>query len=105
VDWIILIVAGMFEVGFTTSMKLSDNFSKLWPSLSFLVCSILSFVMLNRATRTIPLGTAYAVWTGIGAFGTASIGIVFFRDPLTFWRLVFLVGLVGCILGLKFVSA
>jgi quaternary ammonium compound-resistance protein SugE len=105
VDWIILIVAGMFEIGFTTSMKLSDDFSKPWPTLSFLACSILSFVLLSRATRTIPMGTAYAVWTGIGAFGTAAIGILFFKDPITFWRIVFLLGLLGCILGLKLVAA
>jgi quaternary ammonium compound-resistance protein SugE len=105
VDWIILIFAGLFEVGFTTSMKLSDDFSKVWPTLSFVACAIVSFSLLNRSTRTIPLGTAYAVWTGIGAFGTAAIGIAFFKDPLTFWRVAFLTGLLGCILGLKLVAA
>jgi quaternary ammonium compound-resistance protein SugE len=103
-DWTVLILAGLFEVGFTTFMKLSDGFSKPWPTLGFLACSILSFVLLGRASRTIPLGTAYAVWTGIGAFGTATIGIVFFKDPATFGRVAFLLGLLGCIVGLKLVS-
>jgi quaternary ammonium compound-resistance protein SugE len=103
--WTYLILAGIFEFGFTTCMKLSANFSKLWPSLGFLACSILSFLFLNKAAQTIPLGTAYAVWTGIGALGTAIIGIAFFKDPVTTWRIVFLVGIVGCVLGLKWVSA
>lgn len=103
-DWLILIVAGLFEVGFTTCMKLSEDFTKLWPSLGFLFFSIMSFVLLNRATRTIPLGTGYAVWTGIGACGTALIGILFYRDSVDFWRIFFLIGLIGCVLGLKFVS-
>ncbi len=102
--WLYLLVAGIFEVSFTTCMKLSANFTKPWPSLGFLAASILSFVFLNKAAQTIPLGTAYAVWTGIGAFGTAVIGIAFFKDPLHLWRVVFLVLLVGSIIGLKLVS-
>lgn len=104
-DWIVLICAGLFEVGFTTCMKLSNNFTKPWPSLGFLFCSITSFVLLNKATQTIPIGTGYAVWTGIGAFGTALVGIVFYQDSIETWRLVFLSGLIICVLGLKFVAA
>ena len=104
-DWIVLIVAGLFEVGFTTCMKLSDNFTKVWPSLGFLFFSIMSFVLLNKATRTIPIGTGYAVWTGIGAFGTALVGILFYKDSIDAWRLIFLFGLIICVLGLKFVAA
>lgn len=105
-NWLLLILAGCFEVGFTTCMKLSDGFSRRWPTIGFLVFAIASFVLLNKATsKGIPLGTAYAVWTGIGAFGTALIGIVFFSDELTAGRLFFLATLIASILGLKLVSA
>ncbi|MDK3156722.1 multidrug efflux SMR transporter [Kamptonema cortianum] len=85
-------------------MKLCDGFTKLWPSVGFVVCAIMSFGLLTMAIRDIPLGTAYAIWTGIGAFGTAVVGIVFFRDPTNTLRLVFLVLLIGSIIGLKWVS-
>ena len=103
-SWVYLITAGVFEVGFTTFLKLSDNFSKLWPTIGFLVFSIASFMFLARAMHTIPLGTAYAVWTGIGAFGTAVIGIYFFNDPFSFLRVFFLTLLVASVVGLKLVS-
>lgn len=102
--WILLILAGLFEIGFTTFLKLSDGFSRFWPSLGFLVCAAISFWLLTRAAAVIPMGTAYAVWTGIGAFGTALVGILWFGDPATTWRLVFLVLLIGSIIGLKLVS-
>ena len=103
--WLYLVVAGVFEVAFTTCLKLSDNFSK-WPwAVGFWVCAFASFTLLNKAIATIPLGTAYAVWTGIGACGTALIGIIWFKDPLTFWRVFFLFLLVASIIGLKLVSA
>jgi quaternary ammonium compound-resistance protein SugE len=105
-NWFLLILAGLFEVGFTTCMKLSEGFTKKAPSAGFLVFAILSFVLLNKATnKGIPLGTAYAVWTGIGAFGTALIGIVFFKDELSAGRVFFLAALIGSIIGLKVVSA
>lgn len=101
----ILILAGCFEIGFTTFMKLSAGFTK-WPYVvAFAVCAILSFGLLNKATTTIPLGTAYAVWTGLGAFGTAMVGILFFKDSTDTWRLIFLTTLIASIIGLKFVSA
>ena len=103
--WIYLLLAGCFEVGFTTFMKLSNGFSRIPYTVAFAVCAILSFALLNKATTAIPLGTAYAVWTGLGAFGTALVGILFFKDPADTWRLVFLVTLIGSIIGLKFVSA
>lgn len=103
--WLCLIAAGVFEVGFTTCLKLSDHFSDWRWSTAFAVCAVISFSLLSQATKVIPLGTAYAVWTGIGAFGTALIGIVFFKDPLTFWRVFFLFLLVAAIVGLKLVSA
>lgn len=103
-SWLLLALAGLFEVGFTTCLKLSDSFSKPLPSLGFLVCAVISFWLLTKATQTIPLGTAYAVWTGIGACGTALVGIYAFGDPTTAWRLVFLTLLIGSIIGLKLVS-
>lgn len=101
-NWIILIIAGLFEVGFTTCMKLSDNFSHTKWTIGFLVCILLSFLLLNKATQTLPMGTAYAVWTGIGAVGTVIVGIIFFDEPANFWRLFFIATLIGSVLGLKF---
>ncbi|PIO47824.1 MAG: QacE family quaternary ammonium compound efflux SMR transporter [[Chlorobium] sp. 445] len=103
--WLILIVAGLFEVGFTTCMKLSNNFSDWRWTAGFLICATLSFVFLSKAAQTLPLGTSYAVWTGVGAAGTALIGIVFFKESSDFWRLFFLLTLIASIIGLKFVSS
>ncbi len=102
--WIYLLAAGVFEIAFTTSLKMSDGFTKLWPTISFLVFSLISFWLLTRAMQTITLGTSYAVWTGIGAFGTALVGILFFKDPVTAGRVFFLLALIGSIIGLKLVS-
>ncbi len=91
-------------MGFTTFMKLSNGF-RIWTfDVCFALCALASFGLLNLATRELSLGTAYAVWTGIGAFGTAAVGILFFDDPATFWRLVFLTSLIVSLVGLKFVS-
>lgn len=103
-SWLYLIIAGLFEVGFTTSLKLSDNFSNRWWSAMFFVCISLSFFFLNRAIQTIPIGTGYAVWTGIGAVGTVIVGILFFKESADFWRLFFIFLLIGSIAGLKLVS-
>lgn len=103
--WLILIIAGLFEVGFTTCLKLSNNFSDWKWSVGFFICITLSFVLLNKAVQTIPLGTGYAVWTGIGAVGTVIIGILFFKEPIDFWRLFFTFSLIGSIIGLKLVSS
>ena len=103
--WVYLMFAGLFEVGFASTLKLTENFTKLWPTLIFSVCILLSFVLLNRALRDIPIGTAYAVWTGIGAAGTAAVGIFFYKEPATALRLVFLATLVGSIVGLKFAAS
>lgn len=103
--WVFLIIGGLFEVGFTIFLKYSENFSKLWPSAGFFVCIITSFFMLNKAINNgLPIGTAYAVWTGIGAAGTAIAGMLIFKEPATAWRLFFLIMLIGSIAGLKFVS-
>jgi quaternary ammonium compound-resistance protein SugE len=102
--WIYLISAGLFEVAFTTCLKLSDNFTHRWWSIGFFISISLSFFLLNKAVQTIPLGTGYAVWTGIGAVGTALVGIFVFNEPAFFWRVFFITLLIGSIIGLKFVS-
>jgi quaternary ammonium compound-resistance protein SugE len=103
-NWVILIIAGLFEVGFTTCLKLSNNFTKLGWSIGFFISISLSFFLLNKASQTIPIGTAYSVWTGIGAVGTAIVGIILFREPSDFWRLFFITTLIASIAGLKFIS-
>jgi len=102
--WLYLLIAGLFEVGFTTFLKLSEGFTKPWPSVAFLAFSALSFWFLTLAMKTVPLGTAYAVWTAIGAFGTIMVGIAFYKDPLTFWRVFFLAILVLAVIGLRATS-
>lgn len=102
--WVILLAAGLFEVGFTTCMRLSDGFRHVGWTSGFFVSAGLSFVLLERAQRVIPLGTAYAVWVGIGAAGTAVVGMWLFREPVETVRLVLLAVLVGAVIGLKLVS-
>ncbi|WP_026464887.1 DMT family transporter [Adhaeribacter aquaticus] len=102
--WFYLILAGCFEVAFTTCLKLSNNFTNLKFSIGFFLSITLSFLLLNKAVQTIPIGTGYAVWTGIGAVGTVIIGIFFFNEPSDFWRVFFIFLLIGSILGLKLVS-
>ena len=102
--WTYLVFAGLLEVGFASTLKLTENFTKLWPTLIFSVCILLSFLFLNRALRDIPIGTAYAVWTGIGAAGTALVGILLYKEPVTALRLFFLATLVASVVGLKFAT-
>jgi quaternary ammonium compound-resistance protein SugE len=102
--WLVLLAAGLFEVGFTTCMRLSDGFKQPAWTAGFFLSAGLSFYLLERAQRTIPLGTAYAVWVGIGALGTAVVGMWLFREPVETVRLVLLAVLVGAIIGLKLVS-
>lgn len=102
--WFILIVAGVCECAFTTCLKLSDGLTKIGWVVAFLVLSTVSFGLLTLAAQRISLGTAYAVWTGMGAFGTAVIGIVWFKDEVTFWRVFFLCGMIVCLIGLKLSS-
>ena len=103
-SWFYLVIAGFLEIGFTTFLKLSDNLTRLWPTLAFLTLAVFSFTALSISLKTIPLGTAYAMWTGIGAFGTALIGIFYFGEPTDFWRIFFLLCLIGSIIGLKAVT-
>lgn len=106
-NWILLIIAGLFEVGFTTCLgkakETSGTLSLLWMA-GFFVSLSLSMYLLYKATQSLPMGTAYAVWTGIGAVGTVIVGIIFFKEPVAFWRLFFISTLIGSIIGLKFVS-
>ena len=106
-NWILLIIAGLFEVGFTTCLGKAKitigTTAALWIA-GFFICLSLSMFLLYKATQTLPMGTAYAVWTGIGAVGTAIVGILFFKEPADFWRLFFIVTLISSIAGLKFVS-
>ncbi len=107
-NWIILIIAGLFEVGFTTCLgkaKETNGTTSTGWYIGFFICIIISMSLLDKATETLPLGTAYAVWTGIGAVGTVIIGILFFREPATFWRLFFIVTLIASIVGLKFAAS
>src|SRR5688572_932108 len=106
-NWIILIVAGLFEVGFAFclgKMKETQGTEMYWWLSGFLIALIISMLLLMKATQTLPIGTAYAVWTGVGAVGTVLVGILVFKDPATFWRLFFITTLIGSIVGLKFVS-
>src|SRR5688572_16939248 len=105
--WFILIIAGLFEVGFTTCLakaKESEGTTYVLWLAGFFVSLTMSMYLLYRATLTLPMGTAYAVWTGIGAAGTAIIGILFFKEPATLWRMFFLFTLIASIIGLKYVS-
>ena len=106
-NWIILIVAGLCETGFTYCLGRAKYVTGtewwLWMC-GFLAFTILSMGLLAKATQTLPLGTAYPVWTGIGAVGTVLVGIFVFHEPATFWRLFFLTTLIGSIVGLKALS-
>jgi quaternary ammonium compound-resistance protein SugE len=99
--WLWLVLGGLFEVGFTTCLRYADGFRSLPWTLGFLVSVTASMALLELASRSIPMGTAYAVWTGIGALGTVVIGILWFGEAASLVRLLLIVGAVGCIAGLK----
>lgn len=99
--WAYLVLAGLFEVGFTTAMRYTQGVRFDLPNAAFVVCIILSFGLLQEAQKTIPLGTAYAVWVGIGAVGTIAVGVWLGFESLSLARGALLAGLVGCIIGLK----
>jgi quaternary ammonium compound-resistance protein SugE len=103
--WLFLVLASVFEVGFTTSMRLSNGFKQLLAVIGFLVCVSLSLLFLELANRSIPLGTAYAIWTGVGATGTVVIGMIWFGEPVSIVRLLLIAGVVGCAIGLKVTSS
>jgi quaternary ammonium compound-resistance protein SugE len=99
--WIILLVAGLFEIGWAVGLKFTEGFTRPIPMALTVVSFVVSLGMLGWALKTLPLGTAYAVWTGVGAVGTAIVGIVLFKEPATAARLVCLTLIVAGILGLK----
>ncbi len=99
--WFLLIVGGLFEVGFTTALRFVEGFRNLPWTLAFLGSVTLSMGLLEAAARSIPMGTAYAVWGGSGAVGTVAVGMAFFDEPTTTLRLLFILGIVGCIAALK----
>lgn len=106
-NWIILVVAGLFETGFAFCLgkaKESVGASATMWTVGFYFSLSISMYLLYKATQTLPIGTAYAVWTGVGAIGTVVVGILFFKEPSDFWRLFFLTTLIGSIIGLKMVS-
>jgi quaternary ammonium compound-resistance protein SugE len=103
--WIQLIIAGVLEIFWAISLKYTDGFSKLWPTVLTISGMIASFYFLANALKTIPVGTAYAIWTGIGAAGTAILGIILFSEPVS-WPRLFCIGLiVSGIVGLKLTAS
>jgi quaternary ammonium compound-resistance protein SugE len=102
--WLYLVVAGLLEVGWAVGLKYTEGFTRLWPSVWTGVCLLLSMLLLALAVRELPIGTAYAVWTGIGAVGTALLGVLLFGEPRDAARLLCIALIVAGILGLKLVS-
>ncbi len=100
-EWAMLAVAGLFEVAWAVGLKYTEGFSRWWPSVGTALAMAVSVVLLALAMRTLPVGTAYAVWTGIGAVGTALLGIALFGEPATFARLGCIALVVAGIVGLK----
>ena len=102
--WFYLIIAGSLEVAATTVFRYTEGLSRIAPTVSFFALGLASFYFLNRSLEGIPLGTAYAVWTGIGAAGTAVLGMVAFNEQATLVQVALIGGLIACIAGLKIVS-
>ncbi|AOW17379.1 QacE family quaternary ammonium compound efflux SMR transporter [Polaribacter vadi] len=106
-NWILLIIAGLFEVAFAACLgkaKEATGIQTTYWYIAFLICLGISMALLVKVTQELPIGTAYAVWTGIGAVGTVLMGIFVFKEPATFWRLFFIMTLIISIIGLKVVS-
>lgn len=103
-SWILLFIAGLFEIGWAIGLKYTHGFTRLWPSVGTALSMLISVVLLGLAVRELPVGTAYAVWTGIGAVGTVILGIVLFSDPMNAARLICVGLIVAGILGLKLTS-
>ena len=102
--WIILFIAGIFEIAFAVGLKYTDGFTKLWPSVFTTISMIISVLLLSMALRNMPIGTGYSVWTGIGTIGTVVFGIVFFSEPANMLRIIFIVMIIVGIVGLKFAA-
>ena len=102
--WILLTLAGVFEIGFAVGFKYAEGFTRLWPSVLTVVSAVISLYLVGLATKTLPIGTAYAVWTGIGTVGTAILGIYLFGESSDALRLLFLGLIIAGIVGLKLVT-
>lgn len=102
--WIVLFVAGLFEVAWAIGLKYTEGFSKFWPSVFTIACMIISMGLLAYAVKHLPIGTAYAIWTGIGAVGTAILGIILFNESKELVRIFFIFLIVVGIIGLKIFS-
>ena len=102
--WIYLVVAGLFEIGWAIGLKYTDGFSRFWPSMATIAAMIVSLGFLGLALKTLPVGTAYAVWTGIGAAGTFVLGILFLGEPAHLQRWIFVGLIIAGIVGLKISS-
>ncbi len=102
--WLVLFVAGLFEIGWAVGLKYTEGFTRLWPTVWTAASMLISLWLLGLALRSLPLGTAYAVWTGIGTTGTALLGIVLFSEPAEAMRLVCIGLIVAGIIGLKLVT-
>lgn len=103
-NWVFLVIAGIFEIGWAIGIKYTDGWSRLWPSVITLVLMGVSFYCLSQAVRTLPIGTAYAIWTGIGTVGAAIVGMILFDEPRDILRILCIVLIVGGIAGLKLTS-
>jgi quaternary ammonium compound-resistance protein SugE len=101
IAWTILIIAGFFETGWAIGMKYSDGFSKLWPSVFTAISMLISVVLLTYSLKVLPVGSAYAVWTGIGAVGTVILGIILFKEPYDLYRMFFIFLIIIGIVGLR----
>ncbi len=99
--WLALLLAGILEIGWALGLKYSGNFTNFWPSVATLAAILASFALMSVALRTVPFGTAYAVWTGIGAAGSVMVGMLFFKEPTDFIRIFCLLLIVTGIVGIK----
>jgi len=102
--WLILVIAGLFEIVWAIGLKYTDGFTKLWPTVGTVTAMVISIVLLGFAMKTLPVGTAYAVWTGIGAVGTVTLGMILLGEPATVARIICILLIVSGIIGLKVFS-
>lgn len=99
--WLILVIAGTLEIGWSIGLKYSEGFTRLVPSIFTISAMVVSMYLLAKAANTLPIGTAYSVWVGIGAFGAAILGMILFKEPVSVMKIVFLLMLITSIVGLK----
>jgi len=103
-EWVFLFIAGIFEVAWAIGLKYTEGFTRLYPSVFTFICMLLSFYFLSQAVKTLPIGTGYAVWTGIGILGTTILGILLFSESADLWRLICITLILSGVIGLKLIS-